>query len=66
MIYIVSYVILGGKHPGTIQNEERQPAVGERVQLGGEEFEITEVQELVPPREGFCYLHVSCKPVNEQ
>lgn len=62
-IYKVSYVIVDGEHPGAILNQETMPKTGERVQLGGQTFEITEVLELVPPRGDFHYIHVTCRPV---
>ncbi|MGQ9628295.1 MAG: hypothetical protein ACUVV0_15500 [Anaerolineae bacterium] len=66
MIYIVSYVIPDRQHSGTIQSEEKRPEVGEIVRLGDVTCKVLEVQELVPPRGDFCYLHVSCKIVEEQ
>jgi hypothetical protein len=35
--------------------------VGERVELGGDVFEITEVQELIPPMGAFSFLHATCE-----
>lgn len=61
MIYKVSYVVIGGEHPGAIANVETPPQVGDRVKLGNEEFEIVEVLELMPPRGEFSFLHATCK-----
>jgi hypothetical protein len=65
MIYRVSYVVRGQvrgqKHPGFTRDEGRSPEVGERVELGGDTFEITEVQELIPPMGAFSFLHVTCE-----
>ena len=61
MIYKVSYVVIGGEHPGAIANVEIPPQVGDRVKLGNEEFEIVEVLELMPPRGEFSFLHATCK-----
>jgi len=61
MIYKVSYVVQDGKHPGTIRNETRYPAVGETAKIGKHSFEILEVLELIPPRGDFAYLHVTCR-----
>ena len=56
MIYRVSYMVRGkvrdSKHPGMTRDEEKLPEVGQRVELGGDIFEITEVQELIPPMGG--------------
>ena len=60
MIYKVSYVVLGGKHPGTIRNESEYPTVGDLVQIGSDSFRILEVLVLLPPRGDFGYLHVTC------
>jgi hypothetical protein len=69
MIYRVSYVVRGKvrgqKHPGLTRDEERSPEVGGQVELAGDVFEITEVQELIPPMGGFCFLHASCEWVSD-
>lgn len=62
MIYKVSYVVTGKPHLGEIVNLDAPPRVGERVQVGNEPCEVVEVIELIPPRENFAYLHVTCKP----
>jgi hypothetical protein len=65
MIYRVSYMVRGkvrGKrHPGTTRDEEQPPEVGKRVDLGGDIFEVTEVQELIPPMGEFSFLHATCQ-----
>lgn len=66
MIYKVSYVVVGGEHPGTIANAEEPPKVGDRVRLGKHEFEIIEVLELMPPRGEFSFLHATCRLVEEE
>jgi len=66
MIYKVSFVVQGGTHPGGIQNLDERPRVGDKLQLGSNEFEIIEVLEIIPPRGNFAYLHATCKPVNEE
>lgn len=63
MIYKVSYVVLGEKHPGTIRNETEYPKVGDTVQIDRHAFEIVEVLELIPPRGDFGYVHVTCRMV---
>lgn len=63
MIYKVSYVVVGGEHPGAIANVDKPPQVGDRVQLGKLELEIIEVLELMPPRGEFSFLHATCRPV---
>jgi hypothetical protein len=61
MVYKVSYIVQGQKHPGTIRNETEYPQVGNIVTIGKHSFEILEVLELVPPRQDFAYLHVTCR-----
>lgn len=61
MIYKVSYIVQGAKHPGTIRNEAEYPQVDDVVKIGKHSFEIFEVLELVPPRHDFAYLHVTCR-----
>jgi hypothetical protein len=63
MNYKVSYVVIGGEHPGAIANSTTPPQVGEHVQLGDQTFEIVEVLELTPPRGEFCFLHATCQLV---
>ncbi len=63
MIYKVSYVVIGGEHPGAIMNVEQPPKVGDRVRLGKYEFEVLDVVELMPPRGGFAFLHATCRLV---
>lgn len=64
MIYKVSYVVIGGEHPGAIANVDKPPQIGDRVKLGNEEFEIIEVLELMPPRGEFSFLHATCKLIS--
>jgi len=65
MIYRVSYMVRGQvhgkKHPGLTRDEDRSPAVGEQIELAGDRFRITEVQELIPPMGGFSFLHATCE-----
>ena len=66
MIYKVSYVVVGKPHLGVIVNLDAPPRVGDQVQLGDEMCEVSEVIDLIPPREDFAYLHVTCRPVEER
>ncbi len=66
MIYKVSYVVTGAAHAGEIVNMDTPPRVGDRVQLGDEYFEVTEVIELIPPRGEFAYLHATCRPIETE
>lgn len=65
MIYQVSYVVIGGGHPGTIKNQEERPEVGDHIEFSNQKFEIIEVLEIIPPRADFAYLHATCKPVEK-
>ena len=66
MIYTVSYVVLGGEHPGAIANTDKPPKVGDRVQLGRQEFKIVDVMELAPPRGGIAFLHATCELIRSE
>ncbi len=63
MIYKVSYVVVGGQHPGAIVNRDTPPQVGEVVELGKKRFEVVEVADLIPPQGDFAYLHVTLRPL---
>lgn len=63
MIYKVSYVVSGGDYPGGIKNENERPQVGAIVQIGRMKFEVTEVHEIIPPRDDFQFLHATVKPL---
>ncbi len=65
MIYKVSYVVMGGSHPGGIMNHVQRPEVGDRVEIGRMLFEIVEVQEIMPPRGDFQFLHATVKPAGK-
>jgi hypothetical protein len=58
----ISYVVVGGEHPGAILSLKRKPREGETVLLGENEFTIVEVIPLMPPRGDFHYLHVTLEP----
>ncbi len=62
MIYKVSYVVMGGEHPGGIMNHIKRPEVGDRVEIGKLTFEIVEIHEVMPPRGDFQFLHATVKP----
>lgn len=61
MIYKVSYVVVGSKHPGAIKSQSEKPQPGDRVRLGKKQFEVIEVKEILPPRDDFAFLHVSLR-----
>jgi hypothetical protein len=63
MRYQVSYVVIGGDHPGAIVNELKRPQVGDHVQIGKSTFEVVEVMEVMPPRGDFAFLHATVKPI---
>jgi hypothetical protein len=66
MIYKVSYVIVGDQHKGGIKNQSERPKVGDKVRFGHETFEITEVKEIMPPRDDFQFLHATAKLVERK
>jgi hypothetical protein len=65
MTYKVSYVVIGGEHPGAIVNEFKRPQVGDRIQIGKSTFEVVEIYEVMPPRGDFAFLHATVKHVEE-
>jgi hypothetical protein len=65
MIYKVSYVVRDGSHPGAILDAKKKPEVGETITFGDKTFILEEVMELLPPRGGFGFLHVTCSQITE-
>jgi hypothetical protein len=63
--YKVSYVTLGGEHPGAIMNVDEEPRVGDEVSFDGRVFEVVEVMELMPPVGEFAFLHATCRYVRD-
>lgn len=64
MVYKVSYVVEGGTHPGGIINTDVEPKVGDVVNFDGRNFEITEIDELMPASDDFGFLHATCRVVS--
>jgi hypothetical protein len=65
VFYKVSYVVVGGEHPGAIINNDKKPEVGEEISFDGRVFEILEVVELMPPTGNFGFLHATCRYVRD-
>ncbi|MEO8607538.1 MAG: hypothetical protein ABI690_06635 [Chloroflexota bacterium] len=65
MIYKVSYVVVGGDFPGGIKNESEKPKVGDIVQIGRIKFKVTEIHEIIPPRDDFQFLHATVSPLDD-
>jgi hypothetical protein len=65
VIYKVSYVVVGGNFPGGIKNESEKPKVGDVVQIGRIKFKVTEIQEIMPPRDDFQFLHATVQPLGD-
>lgn len=65
MIYKVSYVVQDGDYPGGIRNESEKPIIGSNVRIGPRTFEIIEVYEMMPPRDGFQFLHALVTELTE-
>ena len=63
--YKISYVVEGGGHPGAIINSDVYPEPGDQVTFDGNNYIITDVQELMPPIGDFGFLHASCKIAEE-
>lgn len=64
MTYKVSYVVIGGEHPGAIMNRFERPEVGDHVQIGKSSFEVVEIHEVMPPRGDFAFLHATVRLVS--
>lgn len=62
IFYKVSFVVMGGEHPGAIITVENRPEVGDEVTFNGSVFVVTEVMELMPPVGNFGFLHATCQP----
>ena len=63
MTYQVSYVVKGDPSAGKIEVSDHYPKVGERVTLNGYPYKVVELQDLIPARAEFCYVHVVCEPL---
>lgn len=63
MIYKVSLMVPKRRDLSVIQNMTQRPQIGDRVRVGEQTLEITEVIELMPPRGEFAYLHATCRLV---
>ena len=61
ILYKVSYVVVGGEHPGAIVNVDKKPEVGAEFIFDGRVFEIIEVVELMPAVDNFGFLHATCR-----
>ena len=61
-IFKVSYVVRGGEHPGAILNENKKPKPGDKIVLGEDEYTVVEVQDLLPARGEFNFLHATVEP----
>jgi hypothetical protein len=66
MIYKVSYVVIGGKHPGAIMNQTQSPEVGDHIIIGPDSFEVVEVREMMAPREDFQFLHATIRQISAE
>ncbi len=64
-MYKVSVVIPGHSEIGGIQNMREEPKVGNIITMGTKKYEIIEIDELMPPRGDFAFLHATCKPVED-
>lgn len=62
-VYKISYVVLGGRHPGAIVNSPIRPNIGDLVDLGNQKFIVEEIVDLLPSRGKFHYVHVTCRPI---
>ena len=65
VLYKISYVVIGGEHPGAIVNVEKKPEPGETLTFDGRVFEIVEIVELMPPVGNFGFLHATCKYLHD-
>ncbi|MCA9875881.1 MAG: hypothetical protein KC441_19550 [Anaerolineales bacterium] len=61
IFYKVSFVVMGGEHPGAIMTVEKKPEIGDEITFNGSVFRVTEVMELMPPVGNFGFLHATCE-----
>jgi hypothetical protein len=61
-VYKVSVVVRSSDYPGAILNLNEEPKIGDSIRISKDEFVVTEVIELMPPRGDFHFLHVTCEP----
>ena len=61
MFFKVSFVVIGGKHPGAIITVEKRPEIGDEIAFNGSVYTVTEVMELMPPVGNFGFLHATCE-----
>lgn len=62
-VYRVSVVVPGRRDIGGIQNWNQEPRVGDTVVLRQDEYRIVDTVELMPARENFIYLQLTCQPI---
>jgi len=65
-VWKVSYVVKGSSQAGGIVNLDHSPETGEILKIGGDQLEVLEVLELIPPRGEFHYIHVTCKAIQPE
>jgi hypothetical protein len=61
----LSIVLPGSGHGGAIIDTPAMPAVGDFIPLGDLTVEVLEVQELLPPRGEFRFVHVTGRVVED-
>ena len=61
MVYQVSYVVRGQKGAGKIEVIDRYPRIGELVKLQGQLYRIVQLEDLIPGKAQFCYVHALCE-----
>ena len=49
-VYKVSYVVLGGTHPGGITNTDSKPKAGDQVTLGKKQYTVVDRVERLPEK----------------
>jgi hypothetical protein len=65
MVCKLSIVIPRSEHAGAIIDTAAVPVVGDRLTLGDVTVEVLEVQELLPPRGDFHFVHATCRLVSQ-
>jgi hypothetical protein len=61
LFFKVSFVVVGGRHPGAIMTVEERPLIGDEIIFNGSVYKVTEVMELMPPVDNFGFLHATCE-----
>ena len=66
-IYKLSIVVSDQRGVGGIQNLDKKPSTGDILTMGrsSKKYRIITLNELMPPRGNFIYLHATCETIDD-